>query len=121
MGAMIHTNVTTSSLHRQQFDLEDQRGVGGDGAAGAAGAVAEVGRDDEGALAADLHRADALIPTADDLTLANGKLERLAAVERAVELLALGAVFVEPAGVVHDADLAGEGHGAGADLGVRDL
>ena len=42
------------SLHRKQFDLEDQRGVGGDGAAGAAGAVAELGQNDEGALAADL-------------------------------------------------------------------
>src|ERR1700730_5900544 len=113
--------VTTPSLDRQQLDLEDHRGVGGEGAAGAAGAVAELGRNDEGALAADLHRADALIPTADDLTLADDKLERLAAVERAVELLALGAVLIEPAGVVHDAGLTGEGHGAGADLGVRDL
>ena len=37
----------------QQLDLEQQRGVGRDHAAGAARAVAEFGRDDQAALAAD--------------------------------------------------------------------
>src|ERR1700681_2315642 len=46
----------SSALHAEQFDVEDQRGVRGDDAAGAACAIAERGRDDEGALAADLHR-----------------------------------------------------------------
>src|SRR6266700_1391793 len=88
--------IESLALHVEQFDVEDQRGIRRDDAARAARAIAELGRDDEGALAADLHGGDALIPTADDLTLADGKLERLTAVERTVELLALGAAFIEP-------------------------
>jgi hypothetical protein len=49
------------------------------------------------------------------------KLERLAAVEGTVEFLALGAILIQPARVVHDADLSGPGRGAGANLGVLDL
>jgi len=63
-------------------------------------------------LAADLHRSNAFIPAGDDLPSANRKLERLPAVERAVELLTLGAALIEPAGVVHDASLAGPRRGA---------
>ena len=63
---------------------------------GAAGAVAEVGRDDEGALAADFHAGHAFVPAFDHLALAEGERERLVAVARAVEL---GAVE-QPAGVV---------------------
>src|SRR3982074_2075312 len=105
----------------EQFDVEDQRRVWRDDAARAARPVAELGRDDQGALAADLHGGDALVPTRDHPLLADGEFERLAAVEGAVELLALGAVLIEPAGVVHDANLAGLRRGAGADLAVRDL
>src|SRR5262249_51398187 len=94
-----------SPFDAQQLDLEDQRRVRRDHVADAAGAVAEVGRDDEGTLAADLHRGHAFVPAGDHLPSANGKLERLAAVERAVELLALGAVLIKPAGVMHDASL----------------
>ena len=55
------------TLHVKQFDVEDQRGVRRDDAAGAAGAVAEFGRNDEGAFAADLHGGDPFVPTADHL------------------------------------------------------
>ena len=58
------------------------------------------------------------VPSLDHASLADRERERRAAVERAVELLALGAVFPEPAGVVHDAGLALLRRGAGADLGV---
>src|SRR5580704_7807067 len=105
-GARLRSGFSPS-LHLEQFDVEDQRGVGRDDAAGAARPVAELGRDDQGALAADLHAGDALVPAGDDLMPAERELERLAAVERAVELLALGAILVEPAGVVHDAGLTG--------------
>src|SRR6478609_3233047 len=79
-------------LHRQQFDIEHQRGVG---------------RNDQRALAADLHRGDPLIPAGDNLLLPDREFERLVAIDRTVELLALLAIFIEPAGIVHDADLAG--------------
>src|SRR6267154_2511775 len=110
-----------SALHVEQFVLEDQRGVWGNDASGAACAVAERGWNDEGALAADLHCGDSFVPAGDDLALADGKLERLHAGDGAVELLAFGAVLIEPARRVHDADLAGLWCCAGADLAVRDL
>ena len=66
----------------EQFDVEDQRRVRRNDAAGAARAIAELGRDDQRALAADLHGGDAFVPAGDDLVLADRKLERLAAIDR---------------------------------------
>src|SRR5215467_9445976 len=111
----------SSPLHVKQFNVEDQCGIRRYDAACTASPVAEFRRDDEGALAADLHGGDAFVPTGDDLPLTDGKLKRLATIDRAVELLALGATFVEPARIVHDADLTGLGRGAGADLAVGNL
>src|SRR5436190_13740730 len=110
-----------SALHVEQLDVEHQRGVGRDHATGAARAIAERGRNDEGALAADLHGGDALVPAGNDPARADRELERLAAIDRAVEFLALGAVLIEPAGVVHHAGLALLRSGAGADLAVGNL
>src|SRR5438046_9916103 len=101
-------------LHRQQFDIEHQRSVGRNDAATAAGAVAERGRNDQGALAADFHGGDALVPAGDHLALPDWKLERLLAIDGGVELFPLLAVLVEPSGVMHDADLAGFWRGSGA-------
>src|SRR5690242_14022241 len=84
----------TASLHPEQFHLEQQRRIRRDDAAGAARAVAELGRDDQRALAADLHGGDAFIPSLDHHAAADLKLERLPAVDRRVEFLALGAVLV---------------------------
>src|SRR5688572_13967492 len=71
----------------EELDLEHERRVRRDEAAArAARAVAEVRRDRELALAADLHAGDALVPTGDDLARADGERERLAAIERRVEL-----------------------------------
>src|SRR5436190_22449447 len=109
------------ALHAEQFDVEHQRCVGRDDAAGAPGAVAQFRRDDQGALAADLHGGDAFVPAGDHLLLTDRKLERFVAIHRAVELLALDAILIEPAGIVHDADLAPLRRGAGADLAVRNL
>ncbi len=83
-------------------------------------AVAEVRRDDESALAADLHAGHALVPALDDSAGAERKGERLAVVHAAVELLALGlaAVGGQPAGVVDRDLVAGLGRGAVADFRV---
>src|SRR5262249_32925161 len=113
--------IPSSAFDPEQLDLEDQRRVGRDDAAGAARPVAELGRNDQRAPAADLHGGDALVPALDDATHAEWKFERLAAVDRAVEFLALGAVLIQPAGIMHDAGLTGLGRRAGADLGIRDL
>src|SRR5262252_8018572 len=79
--AVLEDAARALSLHVKQLNIEDQRGVRRDDAAGAARAVTEFGRDDERALAADLHGRHTLIPTADDLPPADGKLERLAAID----------------------------------------
>src|SRR5690349_11021120 len=84
----------------QQLDLEHQRRVRRDRAAGAACAVAERGWDHEDARAAFLHALHALVPAADDAAAAERELERIAAVLARIELGALDAVLVEPAGVV---------------------
>src|SRR5882672_7717154 len=96
----------------EQLDFENQRGVGRDHAAGAASAVAELGRDGELALAADLHPGHALVPALDHLAAPQRKLEGLAAVLARVEFLARLACVEEPAGVVHLDVLAGRGFGA---------
>src|SRR4029077_8383298 len=90
----------------EELDLEQQRGVGRDDAPRAARAVAEARRDEQGALAADLHARHPFVPALDDLPLAEPERERAPAVQRAVELASLGPVHPQPAGVVHHAGLA---------------
>src|SRR5579872_6699251 len=114
-------NARSSALHIEQFDVEDQRRIRRDDAACAARAVAEFRRNNQGALAANLHRGDALIPAGDHPALSDRKLERIVAIDGGVELLALLAILIEPAGVVYDANLSRLRRGAGADLGVDDL
>src|ERR1022692_2509921 len=104
-------------LQVDQLDLEQQRGVRRNDAAGPAGAIAEGRRDDQRALAADLHAGDAFVPPLDHLALPEREGKRAPAIVRAIELGALGAVRPEPAGVVHHAGPAG-GLGAGAGKGV---
>src|SRR6476469_4571933 len=108
-------------LHRQQFDIEHQRGVRGDDAASATRPVTERRRNDQRALAADVHRTDAFVPARNHLALADLELERLVAVDGGIEFLALLAVLVEPSGIMHDASLAGLRRSTGADLAVDDL
>ncbi len=65
-------------LDSQEFDFEDEGGVGRDQAvADVLGTVAKSGRDDELALAADFHAGDAFIPTLDHLPDAELKFKRL--------------------------------------------
>src|SRR6478672_3953929 len=121
--AMMPTNIgfPVRLLHRQQFDVEHQCRIRRNDAAGPTRAVAERGRNDQRALAADIHRGDTLVPARDHLTLADLELERLVAVDGRIEFLALLAVLVEPSRVVHHAGLAWFGRRAGADLAVDDL
>src|SRR5580704_1136024 len=91
---------TAALFDVEELDVEDQRGIRRDDAAGAAGAVAELGGNDQRALAADLHGRDAFVPAANDLADADLERERLVAIDRGVEFLALGGVLIEPAGVM---------------------
>src|SRR5262245_63610377 len=59
--------------------------------------------DDQLALATHLHRPDAFVPALDDPAAPDGKLHRLAAIVRGVEL----GTALEPAGVVHAHGVAG--------------
>src|SRR5690348_8815034 len=59
--------LATALADFEQLDFEDERGVGRDDAAATVLAVGERGRDDELALAADLHAGDALVPALDDV------------------------------------------------------
>src|SRR5438552_3611078 len=72
------------ALHLEQFDFEDQRGIRRYHAACPASAIAQLWRDDERALATDLHRGDTFVPAGNDPLSADRKLEGSAAVERAV-------------------------------------
>src|SRR3954454_2859926 len=86
------------SADGEEVDDEDERLTRLDGAAGAPVAVAQVGRDDELAAAADLHALHALVPAGDDLADTEAERQRLAPVVRRVELLPGG---VSDADVVH--------------------
>src|SRR5512133_478644 len=74
--------------HAHEVHDEDERLVGADDAAGAALAVGQVRRDRDAPPAADLHAGHALVPSGDDLALAELELEGVAAVPRGVELVA---------------------------------
>src|ERR1019366_3309316 len=83
-------------------------------------AIAQGRRNDQSALAADMHGGDAFVPALDDLALAEREGKRLAPVGRAVEFLALLAVNKEPAAVIDRYCLAGLGHGSRVRLDVDD-
>src|SRR5262249_2152196 len=94
-------------LHLQELDVEDQGGIGWNRTGSTARAIAELGRDRQSALAADLHAGHTFVPAGNDLLGTERELEGLAAIDGAVELLALGAVVRQPAGVVHGDFVAG--------------
>jgi hypothetical protein len=93
--------------------IRTQHAVRRDGASAAA-AVRPVGLDGELALLAGAHVEQALVPALDNLTLAHGEAQWLAAVVRGVEL---AAVALEGAAVVHLDAVAGLGGAAALDLG----
>src|ERR1700682_360487 len=105
-------------LHLEELDVENQGGIRRDRPGGAARAIAELGRDRQCTRAADLHAGDPLVPAGDYLLGAEGELEGLAAVDRAVELLALGAIVRQPAGVVCRDFVPGFCGGAVTGLGI---
>src|SRR5574340_261483 len=91
-------------IYAQQFHIEHQCRIRRDRVARADRSITQVRGDDQRALSADLHALYALVPTLDDATPAERKIERLVAVARAVELPALVAgsyLIIQPAGVMH--------------------
>src|SRR5437016_6322368 len=72
-----------------ELDIKDQAGIGRD-RANSVGPVSELRRNEQAAVAADLHRRDPLVESVDNLAGPQGEQERLVAVEGAVELLAGG-------------------------------
>src|SRR5690606_5540413 len=89
----------------EEFDLEDERGVGRN-AARALSAIGELWRNDELAAAAHAHPGEAFVPAVDDLASTQCKRNRLAPYDGAVEERAVG----EPAVVVHPHHVARLGH-----------
>src|SRR5689334_11568073 len=73
-------------LYSQHLDLKGEGGVRRYDASGSPGSIAQRRRNNEPALAADPHRADAFVPSLDHLTHADLELERLAVLVRTVEL-----------------------------------
>src|SRR5262249_42597957 len=72
---------------------------------GATRPIGHLRRNHEGALSAHLHSGNTFVLAADDLTATKHELERLAAIDGAVELASMPvglARIVEPAGVVND-------------------
>src|SRR5439155_18716853 len=98
----------------QELDFESQFRVRRNIPARSFFSVGELGRNDEFALAADLHADHALIPASDDLSITEDELERLLAIETAIELGAVG----EPTRVVHPDDVVFLGCPTFADLQV---
>src|SRR3989338_4192870 len=91
-------------IYAQQFHIEQQRRIRWNRLARAHWSITQVRGDNQRALSADLHACHPLIPALDDAPRAERKIERLVAVARAVELLALvvGSRFVvQPSGVMH--------------------
>src|SRR6185437_10379562 len=83
-------------FHAQQFHIEDQPCVGGNGTARATRAITKIRRDDQSALAANTHARHAHIPALDHLPAPQIKFERLPTIHAGVEFGAVG----EPAGVM---------------------
>lgn len=90
--------------------MEEQGCVGRDHTASPTRAIAHIRGDDEGALATHLHASHTLVPALNHTASTQGKGEGAAAVDRAVELLALAlglARVIEPARVVNHHGLSG--------------
>src|SRR5579864_2105683 len=98
----------------EQFHIKNQRCVGRDRAAGSTRSVGKARRNPQLPLAADLHSRNALVPALDDFSGAQLEDERLAAVARAVKLLACG----EKARIVDLDSLSNNGRSARANHDV---
>ena len=88
------------ALNSQQFDVKLQRGVGRNHATRAACAIAQLGRNDECALAAHLHTLHAFIPARMTMPAPRRKTKGSLRSRLESNLGALLAVLVQPAGVM---------------------
>src|SRR5215469_13885190 len=98
----------------EQFHVENERRIWGDHAASPTASIAQFRRNSQLPLSTDFHSPHTFIPAFDNLPRAESKPERLAAIHRAVELLAIG----QPSGVMYFHGLARNRSGAGADHDV---
>ena len=88
MVGLLNDDLNRASLaYIEEFDLENQRGIGRDHAAGTTGSVGQIRWDDQFALATDFHARDAFIPSLDHPTCSEREAEGAAPVA-AVEFLA---------------------------------
>lgn len=74
----------------EELDVEDESGAGRDDARVTALAVSVVGAASQLCLGSNRHPRNTLIPAFDDLAGSDFELERLSAVTRRIELLAVG-------------------------------
>lgn len=100
----------------EKLDVEEQSAIGGNGADGHR-TIAHLRRDSKLALATDFHACNAFIPALDDFASAESEGKGLAAVERRIELSAVG----EGTGIVDGDLLAGDGFVSVTDYSVFDL
>jgi len=73
-----------------ELHIEDEGGVGRDHARVATGAIGVVWRAGEGGTFSDAHLGHTFVPSLDDFSLADDKLERLSAVPGGIKLLPIG-------------------------------
>src|SRR3546814_19971192 len=78
----------TDTLFPYTTLFRSQGGVGRDDATVAARTIGKIWRDQQGALAADLHVGDTLVPAPDHLAVAELEIEKPAALVGAVEIAA---------------------------------
>src|SRR4029078_12706788 len=110
MAAWLRWTKPDDLFHLAQFDVEHERRIGRNHAARAASAIAQVGRDDQRALPANLHARHALVPTLDHAAPTQREVERLAGVAGAVELAPLLVRFgrvIKPPGVMDNDNFPG--------------
>src|SRR5262249_10110105 len=114
---MIARRTIGSLLDVDQLDLEDERRLRRDRGRLTLFAIGKLGGDDQLALAAPLPAGNAFVPALYHLAGAECEVDGLAAIERAVELLAVG----ERAGIVDGDRLASLRRGPGAHLPLHVL
>src|ERR1700733_14231278 len=116
--------LTCELFDADQLDIEYQGRPRGNDALRAGIAVSQIGRNYQSPAAPHLHARHPLVAPLDDGAGAYGKLERFAALARAVELLTLVVLrggLVQPAGVLHHRHLARRDGGAVTDLEIDTL
>src|SRR5580692_9841334 len=88
-ASRIELRLSIGSTYSQQFYFKDERGVGRNRAGITIRAVRLLGWNGEARFIANFQRGDSLVPTANDLSRAEHKSERVITIHGAVELRAV--------------------------------